>query len=124
VVRIELPADQLFLPGTAQFHQGAFGLLDRAASVVAQNYPQQIVVIEGHTSSAPVPGGRYSNHELAAAQATAVFNQLTQRNRLPSDQLKILSQGPTQPLASNANTAGQAKNRRIELAIYPETAER
>ena len=61
---------------------------------------------------------------LAAAQATAVFNQLTQRNRLPADQLKILAHGPTQPLASNANTAGQAKNRRIELVIYPEAVER
>jgi flagellar motor protein MotB len=124
VVRIELPADQLFLSGTAQFHQGAYGLLDRAANVIAQNYPQQVVVVEGHTSTEPVPGGRYSNHELAAAQATAVFNQLTQRNRLPADQLKILSHGPTQPLASNANTAGQAKNRRVELVIYPETMER
>ncbi len=123
VVRIELPADELFAPGTAQFHQGAYGLLDRAANVIAQNYPQQIAVVEGHTSSAAVPGGRYSNHELAAAQATAVFNQLTQRNRLPADQLKILAHGPTQPLASNANTAGQAKNRRIELVIYPETVD-
>ncbi len=124
VVRIELPADQLFGSGTAQFHQGAYGLLDRAASVIAQNYPQQIVVVEGHTSNAPTPGGRYSNHELAAAQATAVFNQLTQRNHLPEDQLKILAHGPTQPLVSNANTAGQAKNRRVELVIYPETVER
>lgn len=124
VVRVELPADQLFAPGTAQFHQGAFGLLDRAANVIAQHYPQQVVVIEGHTSTAPIPGGRYSNHELSAAQATAVFNQLTQRNRLPGGQLKILGHGPTQPLASNASTAGQAKNRRIELVIYPETVSR
>jgi flagellar motor protein MotB len=124
VVRIELPADQLFLTGAAQFHQGAYGLLDRAANVIAQNYPQQVVVIEGHTSSEPVPGGQYSNHELSAAQATAVFNQLTQRNRLPADQMKILAHGPTQPLASNANTAGQAKNRRVELVVYPETVER
>jgi flagellar motor protein MotB len=124
VVRIELPADQLFLAGTAQFHQGAYGLLDRAANVIGQHYPQQVIVVEGHTSTEPVPGGRYSNHELAAAQATAVFNQLTQRNRLPGDQLKILAHGPTQPLASNATTAGQAKNRRVELAIYPEAVER
>jgi flagellar motor protein MotB len=123
VVRIELPADQLFASGTAQFHQGAFALLDRAASVIAQNYPQQVIVVEGHTSTAPIPGGRYSNHELAAAQATAVFNQLTQRSRLPAEQLKILAHGPTQPLASNASPAGQAKNRRVELAIYPETVQ-
>jgi flagellar motor protein MotB len=124
VVRIELPADQLFLSGTAQFHQGAYGLLDRAANVISQHYPQQVIVVEGHTSIEPVPGGRYSTHELAAAQATAVFNQLTQRNRLPADQLKILAHGPTQPLVSNASTAGQAKNRRVELVIYPEALQR
>ncbi|MBW3595832.1 MAG: OmpA family protein [Planctomycetes bacterium] len=121
IVRIELPADQLFAPGTAQFHQGAYALIDRAASVLTQHYPQQVIVVEGHTSTAPIPGGRYSNHELSTAQATAVFNQLTQRNRLPAEQLKILGHGPSQPLASNASTAGQAKNRRVELATYPET---
>lgn len=121
-VRIELPVDQLFSPGTAQMVGSAFPILDRIAAEVAQNYPRQVIGIEGHTDSTPLYGG-VSAHHLANSQAVAVFDQLTRRNRLPIRQFYISALGPNQPLATNSTQVGQAKNRRIELVIHPHTYE-
>jgi flagellar motor protein MotB len=122
VVRIELPADQLFAPGTAQVVGTAFPILDRVAAELAKNYPRQVIGIEGHTDSTPIYAG-VGSHQLSNAQAMAVFDQLTARNRLPARQFYIAAQGPNQPLDSNATQAGQAKNRRVELVIHPHTYE-
>lgn len=118
-IRIELPADQLFAPNTAQLTGAAFPILDRVAAEIARSYPRQRIAIEGHTDSAPVLGGA-SNVQLGAAQALAIFDQFTRRNRLPEYQFEVLSQGANLPLASNGTQAGRQKNRRVELVIYPD----
>jgi chemotaxis protein MotB len=121
-IRIVLPADQLFAAGTAQPVGSAFPLLDRVAAEISRNYPRQRIGIEGHTDTTPAQGN-VSHHQLAAAQAVAVFDQLTRRNRLPARQFFVQAQGPNRPRDSNATRAGRAQNRRIELVVYPETAE-
>ena len=61
--------------------------------------------------------------QLAAAQALAVLDTLTRRNRLPGQRFFVVAQGANRPLASNATQAGQTSNRRIELVVYPETVD-
>lgn len=121
VIRITLPADRLFLPGSAVLHQGAFPLIDKVAAALKRDYPQQIVVIEGHTDSSPPQGGPgSSNMQISIAQAMAVYQQLTTRYAMSASQLRVLGEGDGMPLYSNAIEAGRAKNRRIDIAIYPE----
>jgi flagellar motor protein MotB len=122
VIRIEMPADSLFLPGSATLHQGAFPIIDQVATAVSRMYPNQIIVIEGHTDNAPILGGPgSSNVQLSLAQAMAVYQQLTTRHRMNERQLRVLGNGMASPVASNATTAGKTRNRRVEIAIYPET---
>lgn len=121
-IRITIPADQLFAAGTAQLVGTAFPVVDGLAAELARNYPRQLIAIEGHADNAPVPGG-VSSHQLAAAQAIAVFDSLTRRNRLPIQNFYVVAQGSNRPLASNATQAGQTANRRIELVVYPETVD-
>jgi flagellar motor protein MotB len=121
LIRITIPTDQIFVRGSAQLQTAAYGTLDQAAAAIAKHYSRNIVVIEGHTDNVSLPGSRFTSlHALAAGQATAVFEQLTTRNQLPSAQLRIMAQGPAHPLVSNGSVAGQAQNRRIELVVYPE----
>jgi chemotaxis protein MotB len=122
LIRILLPTDQLFAPGNAQLVGSAFPILDQVAGELARNYPRQLIGIEGHTDSAPVYGG-VSNHQLAAAQAIAVFDQLTRRNRLPSRHFFVIAQGANHPAVSNATQAGRTENRRIELIVYPDVVD-
>jgi flagellar motor protein MotB len=120
VIRVEIPADQLFEPGTVRWQAGAARILDVAASVLATHYPRQIIAIEAHTDNATLREGT-TLHQLAASQALAVFQHLTQRSGLSERQLFTVAHGPNQPVVSNGTPAGRARNRRIELVIYPET---
>lgn len=120
VIRIEIPGDKLFLPGTAQLQSDGYRILDEVAAAVQRTYGRQRIVIEGHTddSLAANPTGA---HLLTAAQTQAVFQQLVQRGRLPARQLSVLAMGENHPLVSNGTPVGKAKNRRIELVVYPDT---
>ena len=43
---------------------------------------------------------------------------------MPARQLFVVGHGGSHPVVSNATDAGRARNRRIEVVIYPETMRR
>ena len=55
---------------------------------------------------------------------TAVYDALVRTAGVPSNQLFVVGHGSNHPVVSNATPAGQARNRRVELVIYPETVTR
>jgi flagellar motor protein MotB len=120
VIRIEIPGDKLFLPGTAQLQTDGYRILDEVAAAIQRSYARQRIVVEGHTDDS-VSANPTAAHTLTNAQAQAVFQQLVQRGRLPPRQLSVLAMGDNHPLVSNGTPAGKAKNRRIELVVYPDT---
>jgi flagellar motor protein MotB len=119
LIRIELPGDKLFAPGTAQMLTDGYRLVDEVAASIIRSYPRQRIVIEGHTDDSTT-GNPAAAHLLTSAQTQAVFTQLVQRGRLPARQLSILAMGENHPQASNATPAGKAKNRRVEIVVYPD----
>jgi flagellar motor protein MotB len=124
VIRIELPGDQLFNFGTAQLKLGSDSLLKTIASDVTQNYPQQLIGIEGHTDGSPMTSPQYpTDQHLSVAQSMAVYDALT-RAGMPARQLFVVGHGGSHPVVSNGTDAGRARNRRIEVVIYPETMRR
>lgn len=125
VIRVELPGDQLFSFGTAQLKSGADGLLRSVAADLAQNYPQQLIGIEGHTDGSPMTSPRFpTDQHLAVAQAMAVYDGLTRAGGMPPRQLFVVGHGGSHPIVSNATDAGRARNRRVEVVIYPEMMRR
>jgi chemotaxis protein MotB len=122
VIRLRIPADQLFQPGTAQLSPSAAGILDRVADAIKRGYPRQRIAIEGHTDNAPLYGGAFAtSHQLGAAQSNAVLEHFTRRNQMPANQLFTLAHGDNYPIGDNQSPASRALNRRIEFVIYPET---
>ncbi len=122
LIRIRIPADQLFSPGTAQPNPAGASVLDQVANSLLRQYPRQRVAIEGHTdSSQPYGGAGGTPYQLAGSQAQAVMDQLVRRNGVPMQQLFVIAHGPNHPLADNQSPAGRSENRRIEIVIYPET---
>jgi flagellar motor protein MotB len=122
VIRIEMPADQLFNVGTAQPRLGSDVLIKTIATDLAQNYPQQLIGIEGHTDGSPMTSPQHpTDQHLAVAQAMAVYDGLSRSGGLPTKQLFVVAHGASHPLVSNGTEQGRARNRRIEIVIYPET---
>jgi flagellar motor protein MotB len=121
VIRVALPGNQLFEPGSARLRPAAANLVTSAANELLRIYPNQIIGVEGYTDSEPIAGGQWrNNHELSAARAMAVYDLLVTRTRLQPSQMFIVGHGPNHPMASNATPEGKEANRRVELVVYPE----
>ncbi|WP_146451735.1 OmpA/MotB family protein [Bythopirellula polymerisocia] len=121
LLRVEIPADQLFMPGSPYLKEGAQQLLTSVANDLRQNFPEHIIGIEGHTDDTATHSQQYpSNHHLSAAQALSVYNALIERGSLPAVQLFVIGHGGNHAVVSNATDAGKARNRRIEFVVYPE----
>jgi flagellar motor protein MotB len=119
VIRISLPADQLFSPGTDRLLPSAELLLADTARSISQAYPRQLMGIEAFTDGAA--GGLATPQQLTGSQAQIVFNELTQRYRLPANQMHCVSHGDNSPRSSAGTFSDRARNRRVEIVIYPET---
>ncbi len=121
-LRILLPGDQLFQPGSATLEPTSAALLDAATAQIRTLLPRQKIAIEGYTDNSPLYGGRFANsHQLSSAQAGAVMEMLIRRGGLPEAQFFIVAQGTNHPRADNGSPQGRAQNRRVELVVYPNT---
>ncbi len=121
VIRVELPGNQLFDPGSARVRPAAMNMIADVAIEIRRTYPDQLLGIEGHTDSDPVTGGQYrTNHELSAARALAVYDVLVNSQRYKPEQLFVVGHGGNHPAVSNGTLAGKQRNRRVELVIYPD----
>lgn len=123
VVRVELPGDQLFEPGGARFTPRAGQLIEQVAADVLRAYPNQKIGVEGHTDTDPVQsGGWTSNQQLSVGRAMAVHDYLVSRCRFSPSQIFVVGHGANHPVVSNGTPQGKARNRRVELVVYPEQA--
>lgn len=121
VVRIDVPAEKLFEPGTAALMPGGAAILTQVAGELERVFPGHFIGIEGHLDTEPLQNASWgSAHQLTAARSAAVFDFLTARTRMHEGQLFLVAHGANHPLVSNATAAGRSRNRRMELVVYPE----
>ena len=121
VIRIIVPSDQLFQPGTAQILPQAVSMVDPIAQQLRTVVPRQRIGIEAYSDNTTIYGGTVATtHQLTSAQATAVLDLLTRRSGMPPQQLFTVAQGANHPRQTNDTPAGRAANRRIEIVIYPD----
>jgi chemotaxis protein MotB len=82
------------------------------------------IEVEGHTDDVPIATAQFpSNWELSSARASSVVRLLID-NGVPAKQLAVVGLASNQPLASNDNPEGRAKNRRVTITIVSPDAER
>ena len=125
VIRVELPADQLFNYGTPQLKTGSEELIRSVGADLVRNYPQQIIGIEGQTDNiVPASPQLPTAQHLSVAQSMTVYDGLVRSAGVPAKQLFVVGHGGNHPVVSNATDPGRARNRRVELVIYPETVTR
>jgi len=86
--------------------------LDELATVFSK-YPENIVIIEGHTDS---DGSDQYNQKLSEQRAAAIAAYLRGKN-LDLSSLTSVGYGESMPVASNSTPEGKAKNRRVEINI-------
>lgn len=104
--------DVLFDTGLATLKPGAYGTIERLATVLKEDANRK-VMIEGHTDSA---GSDEYNQSLSERRAASVQAALFERG-VEASQIATVGKGETTPVASNGNAAGRQQNRRVELVF-------
>jgi len=78
-----------------------------------QSNQNMIIEIQGHTDNV---GSDEANLKLSQQRADAVRDYFIKK-KLPMERVRSVGFGEARPIASNATTEGQAKNRRVEFEI-------
>lgn len=77
----------------------------------------RLFVVAGHTDSV---GAESSNYELGQRRASRVAGYLVTRQGVDPTQLRVVSYGPSKPVADNSTASGRRSNRRVEILVYQE----
>lgn len=100
-----------FESGSDRLSQDARRMLSEAAAVM-RRFPQETIVIEGHTDNL---GPAAANRELSRRRAEAAVAYLAETEGLPRGRFVVQAYGETRPQASNRLPEGRELNRRIEI---------
>lgn len=101
-----------FESGRATIDQDSIGLLDRLIET-ALRCPNANIEVGGHTDT---DGDNAANQTLSEKRAQSVADYLVKAG-LPTDRLKAVGYGSSQPVAANDTDEGKAKNRRIDFTV-------
>lgn len=104
--------DVLFTTGSAELQGGASDRLNKLINFLNE-YPERLVLIEGHTDSM---GTSEYNQGLSQRRSESVKYYLTQQG-IATQRLSTSGMGEDQPIASNDSAAGRLQNRRVEIII-------
>lgn len=110
-VEIKLPGVTFELD-SAKLTPQSLTVLNDAADTL-KKYPKVTVEAEGHTDS---QGADAYNQRLSQRRAEAVRDYLVSRGAAAAN-ITARGYGESQPVASNANAAGRAQNRRVTLRV-------
>jgi chemotaxis protein MotB len=114
---IQILTDKVFFDsGQAVIKPQAQNLVAKIAVVIRDERTHPIVV-EGHTDSQPIHGGRYrSNWSLSGDRAAAVVDDFIGHGVLDR-RLSLAGYADKEPIATNTTAAGRSKNRRVEVVL-------
>jgi outer membrane protein OmpA-like peptidoglycan-associated protein len=92
----------------------SFALLGKVRDVI-KIFPNAGLIVEGHTDG---DGTDSANLILSQDRADAVKQYLISNAGVNAERISSIGYGETRPVASNQNTEGKARNRRIDLVMH------
>jgi len=110
----------VFKGAQATLNPRALAKLSRLGSLLTSTFSGHMIEVAGHTDNLPIHRTRYrSNWELSTHRAELVAAFLQEKCKVRGLNVRISGYSMFQPIASNATPAGRARNRRVEVVIFP-----
>ncbi|RMH84076.1 glycine zipper 2TM domain-containing protein [Pseudomonas sp. AOB-7] len=113
-LKLIMPGNITFASNSADISSSFYPTLNSLV-LVFKEFDKNGVNIVGHTDST---GSLELNQNLSNRRALSMANYLS-ANGVPGQRISSYGAGPSQPIASNANEAGRAQNRRVEINLRP-----
>lgn len=108
-----------FDTGKSSLQPGGEALLTKLAGVL-KKYPENRIVIEGHTDNV---GSASTNKLLSQNRADSVKTYILKQGVPSRCVVQTMGYGSEKPIADNKTSAGKAENRRVELSIHVDEEE-
>ncbi|MFA6132963.1 MAG: OmpA family protein [Phycisphaerae bacterium] len=110
-------SDILFGPGKATLTPEGKKRLDKIAADLKNTYSGSSIRVYGYTDTDPIRKSKelwQDNLDLSANRAMAVTRHLISKG-INAGKIETVAMGETHPVASNKDSAGRTKNRRVEI---------
>lgn len=111
-LKLEIPSDISFDTNRSDIKPNFRPILDRFATTLQDN-PATYVTIIGHTDST---GGDGINQPLSLDRASHARDYLASRG-VAASRITVEGRAAREPIASNDDPAGRARNRRVEIFV-------
>ncbi len=122
VATIELQDELLFKPDSNEFSDEGKDRLRRLATEILRRYPTNVLAIQGHSDLDPArPEDALSAQAASVQKAYLVAEFLVEETGVARNQTTVGGSGGVSPIVSNENETNRRRNRRVEIAIRPET---
>ena len=105
----------LFDTNSSSLLPGGYDRL-RSLATTLKSYPQQRLIVKGHTDS---QGDDRYNQKLSEERASTVQTFIISEG-VPAARITAIGFGSKMPVATNATAAGRQQNRRVEIEIRPD----
>jgi len=116
---ISIPAEINFSSGKADLTKKGKEALAAVAKVLLSEHKSGKYWIEGHTDTDPIKkSGWESNRDLSVARAMTVLHFLVEECEVQDEQCVVAGHGQYDPITANADSAGKARNRRVEIVVH------
>jgi chemotaxis protein MotB len=108
----------LFASGLATLKNSYIAELDKINSVIHERYNTRPIDVIGYTDTDPIKKTKWKdNWELSAQRALTVTRYLVEKG-IDKERIRAIGCGDSRPVASNSNSAGKSKNRRVEVVVH------
>jgi chemotaxis protein MotB len=129
-LRMEARGLVISVPQAVLFPSGADQVSSRALPIVAQvaemlrTMPNQVSLV-GHADAVPIHNRHFrDNWDLSTARSLHLLALLSHKYGIAESRLSVASYGSYRPTDSNDTAGGRARNRRVEIVILDESAQK
>src|SRR4030042_3624540 len=108
-----------FDSGKADLKRSVMPALEKI-TVVLNNYPENKIIVEGHTDNVPISTSRFrDNWQLSTERALSVLYYILREKRLNPSRFSAAGYGENNPIVPNDTVANKALNRRVDIVLVP-----
>ncbi|MDF3818797.1 OmpA family protein [Leptospira sp. 96542] len=107
-----------FDSGSSDLKPAILPAIEKIRDILA-SYPENYIVVEGHTDNVPIKTKFRNNWQLSSERALSVLEYMLLNKNLNPKNFSSAGYGEHQPIVPNTSKENKALNRRVDIVVVP-----
>lgn len=107
-----------FDSGSSELKPAILPAIEKIRDILAA-YPENYIVVEGHTDNVPIKTKFRNNWHLSSERALSVLDYMLVNKNLNPKNFSSAGYGEFQPIVPNTSKENKALNRRVDIVVVP-----